>query len=235
MLEHAFHLITGFWNYVIVFLFILTVVVFIHELGHYWVARRNGVKVEVFSIGFGKELYGWTTAAGTRWRISLLPFGGYVKMFGDEDVTSGSASDQPMTAEEKAVSFHHKRVGQRAAVVFAGPAANFLFGIVVLSLMFMTVGQPMTPAVVGRIQDNSAAVDAGLRIGDRVLKINDSAIERFQDIQHIVRLRIGEPLILTVQRDGQTLQVTAQPRITEVKDVLGNVHRIPVLGIGAAA
>ena len=129
--------LAGFWNYVIVFLGILTVVVFVHEFGHFFVARWNGVKVEVFSIGFGPEVFGWDDRHGTRWRISALPLGGYVRMFGDADETSAKASDQVLTPDEQKISFKHKRVGQRAAIVFAGPAANFIFGIFAMALMFM--------------------------------------------------------------------------------------------------
>ncbi|HSV28838.1 MAG TPA: site-2 protease family protein, partial [Candidatus Omnitrophota bacterium] len=158
--------LAGIWNYVVVFLVILTVVVFIHELGHYLVARWNGVKVEVFSIGFGPELFGWNDKAGTRWRVSLLPLGGYVKMFGDADAASATADDRPMTEAEKAQSFQHKRVGQRAAIVFAGPAANFIFAILGLAAMFMIMGQPVTEPVVGKVHEGTAAFEAGLAPGD---------------------------------------------------------------------
>src|SRR5262245_62775590 len=120
--------LTGLWTYIPPFLIALTVLVFVHELGHYWVARRNGVKIEVFSIGFGPELFGWNDKAGTRWKFSAIPLGGYVKFFGDADAASTPGAEvREMTPEERAVSFHHKRLGQRAAIVFAGPAANFLF------------------------------------------------------------------------------------------------------------
>src|SRR5258708_1935106 len=132
-------------NYAFPFLGILTVLVFVHEMGHFLIARRNGVKVEIFSIGFGPELFGWTSKSGTRWKISALPLGGYVKMFGDTDAASTGVDDgRPMTEEERAVSFHHKRVGQRAAIVAGGPLSNFLFAILLLSVLYMTVGQPYT-------------------------------------------------------------------------------------------
>lgn len=223
--------LSGFWNYVILFLIVLSIVVFVHELGHFLVARWNGVKVEIFSIGFGREVWGWTSPkTGTRWRVSLLPLGGYVKMFGESEL-GGEAP--PMTPEEKAVSFHHKRVGQRAAIVFAGPAANFIFGIGLLAIMFMIYGQPMTPPLVGSVKEGSAAAAAGFQPGDRILRIRDSEVTTFQDIQHIVRLHIGERLTVVVQRDGRELALTAEPRITEIEDRLGKMHRMPVLGIGA--
>src|SRR6202051_206500 len=126
----------GGFFYVVVFLVVLTVLVFVHELGHYLVARRNGVRVEIFSIGFGPEIFGWNDRAGTRWKFSLVPLGGYVKMFGDADPASMPSSGLPaMTEAERAVSFHHKRLPERAAVVSAGPIANFIFAIVVLGVL----------------------------------------------------------------------------------------------------
>src|SRR5437667_7333642 len=129
----------GGFFYVVVFLVVLTVLVFVHELGHYLIARRNGVKIEIFSIGFGPELFGWWDRAGTRWKFSTIPLGGYVKMFGDSDASSGQALPglSRLGQSERNVSFHYKRLGQRAAIVAAGPAANFAFAIVVLAVLFM--------------------------------------------------------------------------------------------------
>jgi regulator of sigma E protease len=221
------------WNYIVVFLLILTVVVFVHELGHYLVARWNGVKVEVFSIGFGPEIWGFNDRSGTRWRFSLLPLGGYVKMFGDADAASVTADDTPMTDDEKAVSFRYKRVGQRAAIVFAGPAANFLFAIVGLALMFMVLGQPVTEPVIGQVHPNTAAAEAGLKAGDRILAVNGKAVDRFQEIQRIVRLEIEQPLELEVERNGDRMGIIARPRIVERKGLFGDMEKVPVLGISA--
>jgi regulator of sigma E protease len=225
--------LAGFWNYVVVFLLILTVVVFVHEAGHFAVARWNGVKVDVFSIGFGPEVWGRTAKSGTRWRLSLLPLGGYVKMFGDADAASATGDDRPMTEAEKAVSFRHKRVGQRAAIVFAGPAANFVFAILGLAAMFMVLGQQVTEPVIGQVHAGMAAEQSGLKAGDRVLAINGTAVDRFQDIQRIVRLEIERPLKLTLDRNGQTLDIVATPRIIERKGMFGDMERVPVLGISA--
>ncbi len=224
-----------FWNYIVVFLLILTVVVFVHELGHYLVARWNGVRVEVFSIGFGPEIWGFNDKTGTRWRFSVLPLGGYVKMFGDADAASATGETRDMTDEEKAVSFRHKRVGQRAAIVFAGPAANFIFAIIGLALMFMILGQPVTEPVVGQVLPGSAAEQAGMLAGDRVVRANGSAVTRFQDIQRIVRLDIDKPLQLSVERDGGTVDLVAHPRIVERKGMFGDMEKVPVLGIAADA
>jgi regulator of sigma E protease len=214
------------------FLFVLTVLVFVHEFGHYLSARRNGVKVKIFSVGFGPELFGWTDRAGTRWRLSLIPIGGYVKMFGDADVTSMPGETvEDMTEEEKAVSFVHKRLMQRAEIVAAGPAANFLFAIVVLAGFFMTVGQPFTPAEIGEVGRGSAAERAGLQPKDTIVAVDGQVIQRFEDIQQIVALDAGDPLQIQVRRDGQELTLTAVPTVVEEKDIFGNVHRIGRLGI----
>jgi regulator of sigma E protease len=225
--------LAGIWNYVVVFLLILTVVVFVHELGHYLVARWNGVRVDVFSIGFGPEVWGFNAKSGTRWRISLLPLGGYVKMFGDADATSATGDDRPMTEDEKAVSFRFKRVGQRAAIVFAGPAANFIFAILGLAGLFMVLGQTITEPVIGQVLPETAAAEAGLKAGDRVTAINGSTITRFQDIQRIVRIEIERPLRITLDRSGQVVDVVARPRVIQRKGMFGDMEKVPVLGVSA--
>lgn len=219
------------FTYLIPFLVLLTVLVFVHELGHYWVARRNGVRVEVFSIGFGPEIFGWTDKTETRWKFSAIPLGGYVKMFGEGEHTGGGASENPLTDDEKAVSFAHKRLGQRAAIVFAGPAANFLFAIIVLAGLFMTAGQPYTPAEVGAVKPGSAAAEAGLQPGDRFLAISGTSIQRFEDVQQIVRLAAGERLELLIARDDREITLFATPQVSELKDRSGNTHKIGLLGV----
>ncbi|OYD81777.1 RIP metalloprotease RseP [Azospirillum brasilense] len=222
----------GFGTTLLSFLLVLTVLVFVHELGHYLVARRNGVRIEVFSIGFGPELFGWTDRSGTRWKFSAIPLGGYVKMFGDADPASTpGALTQSMSAEEQAVSFHHKRLGQRAAIVAAGPIANFLFAIVALTILFATAGQSFTPPDVGGVQPGSAAERAGLQPGDLIVSINGSDIQRFEEIRQIVSMQPGAPLEMVVQRDGRSVNLTATPDVREVTDRLGNTHRIGQLGI----
>ncbi|CAA6603095.1 putative enzyme [Rhodospirillaceae bacterium LM-1] len=221
-------------NYILPFLVLLTVVVFVHELGHYWVARRNGVRVLVFSVGFGKELFGFNDKNGTRWKLGLIPFGGYVKMFGDEDESSKPDTTREFTDEEKAVSFHHKRLGQRAAIVAAGPLSNLFFAIIVLAVLFMTVGQLATPPVVGAVSPGSAAEKAGILEQDRITAINGAAIERFEQIQQVVRLGDGSGLVLTIERAGQSLDLPITPTMTELTDRFGNVQRTPLLGISAS-
>lgn len=225
-------LLSGIWTYVGTFLVVLTVLVFVHELGHYLVARRNGVRVEVFSIGFGPELFGFEDRAGTRWKFSAVPLGGYVKMFGDADAASTPGGGlREMTPEERAVSFHHKRVGQRAAVVVAGPAANFLFAIVALAALFAFQGQPFTPPVIGEVQPDSAAAAAGLEPGDRFVAVGGRQVERFEDVQDAVRTSAGSALEIVVLRDGRQVATAAVPEPTEITDRFGNTHRIGLLGI----
>lgn len=222
----------GVWDYVVPFLVILTVLVFVHEMGHYWVARRCGVRVEVFSIGFGREIFGWTDSAGTRWKFSLIPLGGYVKMFGDSNVASaGSGTAAEMTPEEREVSFLHKRLGQRSAIVFAGPFANYLFAIVVLTGLFTIYGQPFTPAVVGAVQPRSAAAEAGVMPGDRIIGIDGTRIERFEDVRQIVSMSPEVTMTIVVERDGAEVSLRATPKRTVLTDNFGNQHEIGLLGV----
>jgi regulator of sigma E protease len=223
-------------EYAIPFLFVLTVLVFVHELGHYLVARFNGVRVEIFSIGFGPELFGWTDRAKTRWKVSAIPLGGYVKMFGDVNAASmPDSAVATMSPEEQAVAFPAKRLSQRAWIVAAGPLANFLFAILLFAGLYVFVGQPFTPPVVGAIQEDSAAEAAGLRDGDVFLRIEGAAIERFEDIQRIVRVAAGKPLDVVVERDGEELGVTVTPRLETFTDNFGNEHEIGLLGIQGSA
>jgi regulator of sigma E protease len=216
------------------FLVVLTVLVFVHELGHYLIARRNGVRIEVFSIGFGPALFGWYDRAGTRWKFSAIPLGGYVKMFGDSDPSStlGAAELGELTTAEREVSFHHKRLLQRVAIVSGGPLANFVFAIVVLALLFATYGQPFTPAEVGQVQADSAAEKSGIKVGDTIVDIDGSKIDRFEDVQQIVRLNPGEPMTIVVRRDGNLVTLQVTPARTEMTDRFGNRHEIGLLGIG---
>lgn len=220
---------------VIPFLIVLTVLVFVHELGHYWLARRNGVRVEVFSIGFGPELFGWTAKSGTRWKVSALPLGGYVKMFGDMDAASrpDDEKNRAMTAEERSVAFPFKPLSARAWIVAGGPLANFLFAIILLTGLFMVVGQPTTPAIITAVQPGSAAEAAGLQAGDRFVSINGSPTERFEDIQRLVQINLDRPLEIVIERDGQPLTTTATPVIITETDRNGCEIRLARLGIQA--
>jgi regulator of sigma E protease len=228
-------LLSGLWTYAVPFLLVLGVLVFVHELGHYLVARWCRVRVEVFSIGFGPELFGWTDRAGTRWKVSAVPLGGYVKFFGDADAASGAGEGlDAMDEGERAVSFHHKSVGQRSAIVAAGPAANFLFAVVVLAALFSLHGQPYTPADIGAIQPGSAAEEAGLRPGDLIVAVDGRSVQRFEEVQTLVRLNPGQPMTVDVVREGRRLSLPITPRITEVTDRFGNTQRVGLLGVTRA-
>jgi regulator of sigma E protease len=223
----------GLVGYVVPFLFVLTIVVFFHELGDFLMARWCGIKVLVFSVGFGPEIAGFYDRYGTRWKISAIPLGGYVKFFGDEN--AASAPDQSaaatMTEAEKKDSFQFQPVGSRALVVAAGPVANFLLAIAIFASIFMTVGKQTTSARVDTVQPGSAAQTAGFKPGDLVLTINGEKIESFSDMQRIVSISAGAPLTIEVDRDNAQVTLKAVPQLKEIKDNFGNVHRLGVLGI----
>ena len=231
---HSFNTLShGLVGYAIPFLFVLTIVVFFHELGHFLVARWAGVKVLIFSVGFGPELVGFNDRHGTRWKISAVPLGGYVKFFGDESEASTSSPETlaNMSEEERAVSFHHMKVGPRAAIVAAGPIANFLLAIVIFTCLFTFFGKPSTTARVDKVEANSAAAAAGFQVGDTVLAIDGTKIDNFTDMQRIVGTRAGERLTFTVKRGEGTVELQGTPELRVVKDAFGNTHKLGVLGI----
>jgi regulator of sigma E protease len=223
----------GIVGYIIPFLFVLTIVVFFHELGHFLIARWCGIKVLVFSVGFGPELIGFNDRYGTRWKLSAVPLGGYVKFFGDENAASVPDTDKlaNMREGERKVSFFHQPVAARAAVVAAGPIANFILAIVIFAGIFALYGRQSTAARVDTIQENSAAAAAGFRPGDVVVSIDGREIESFNDMQRLVSTSAGRRLQVVVDRGGARQTLTATPELREVKDGFGNVHRLGVLGI----
>jgi len=234
---HSFNTLShGLIGYIIPFLFVLTIVVFFHELGHFLVARWAGVKVLTFSLGFGPELAGFNDRHGTRWKISAIPLGGYVKFFGDDTEASTPSTEAlaKMSAEEQAGSFHHKKVGPRAAIVAAGPIANFILAIVIFTCLFTFFGKPSTTARVDKIEANSAAARAGFQVGDIVTGIDGKTIGSFSEMQRIVSVHAGDQLTFTIKRGDSTLQLKGTPEQREVKDPFGNAHRLGVLGITRA-
>jgi regulator of sigma E protease len=220
-------------GYIVPFLFVLTIVVFFHELGHFLIARLCGVRVLTFSIGFGPELFGFYDRHGTRWKVSAIPLGGYVKFFGDEN--AASVPDQSllanMTDAERRVSFVHQKVGPRAAIVVAGPLANFVLAIAIFTGLFMILGKQSTTARVDAVQAESAAAAAGFKPGDVVLSIDGRHVDSFADMQRVVSTSAGETLAIVVERGGVEVTLKATPALKEVKDNFGNTHRMGVLGI----
>lgn len=224
---------TGPVGWLIPFLFVLSIIVFFHELGHFLVARWCGVRVLTFSVGFGPEIFGFDDRRGTRWKFAAIPLGGYVKFFGDDNAASVPDQDaiSTMTEAEKRDSFFYKTVGQRAAVVVAGPAANFLLAIVIFTGVFALFGKQVTTPRVDSVQPASAAAEAGFQPGDVIVSIDGRRIESFTDMQRIVSGSAGQRLTIVVERGGVPATLQATPATREVKDNFGNVSRIGVLGI----
>jgi regulator of sigma E protease len=232
MLNSLANQVATFGFYTLAFLFVLTLIVFVHEFGHFIVARWNGVKVQSFAIGFGKEIAGFTDRYGTRWKIGWLPLGGYVKFEGDANAASlPKASSLDRKKKRSPGNFYGKSVAQRAAVVAAGPAANFILAIVIFSISFMIVGIPMTEPRVDSVQAGSPAETAGIKSGDLIRRINGSAIKSFDDIQRIVMPRAGETLILQLEREGELHQFTVVPEAREIADGFGGKVRIGLMGV----
>jgi regulator of sigma E protease len=223
----------AFGGGVLAFVLVLSLVVFFHELGHFLVARWCGVRILVFSIGFGPEIVGFNDRHGTRWKIAIIPLGGYVKFFGDETAAStpDTARLATMDASEKSQSFVGQSVAKRAAIVAAGPIANFLLAIVIFAGLLMLYGKQTLSARVDSVQPDSAAASAGFEAGDLVLAIDGTTIGDFGEMQRIVSESAGRTLQITVQRDGTTHVLRATPTLSEEKDFLGNIHRIGLLGI----
>ncbi len=218
---------------IIPFLFVLTVVVFVHEMGHYLVGRWCGIGVKAFSIGFGPELVGFNDRHGTRWRISAIPLGGYVKFVGDMNATStpDAAEIESLTDDEKKVAFHTQPVWKRALTVFAGPAFNFLLTIAVFAVIFAIYGKFVSEPVVAEVRPNSPAAAAGFLPGDRFVSVDGAPVESFADVQRLVSGRTGDPIVFVLSRNGDELTVTATPEIMEQTDALGNVVKIGVIGV----
>lgn len=217
------------------FLLVLAVVIFVHEMGHFLVGRWCGVGVQAFSIGFGPELLGWTDKRGTRWKVCAIPLGGYVKFAGDLNVTSTPDAEElaRMSETERSESFHHKSVGQRAAIVAAGPAANFLMAILIFAGLAYFNGKQVLEARVQAVIEGSAAEAAGFQPGDLVLAIGGRAIDGFSDLQRVVSSSAGDTLAFTVDRGGSRLTLVATPVRTEQETPFGR-HRVGLLGLQAA-
>ena len=224
--------ILGFtWNYIVVFLIVLTILVFVHEYGHYWVAKRNGVRVEAFSVGFGPEIWGRNDASGTRWKICAIPLGGYVKMFGEGGDDSEDGEKVELSDAEKAVSFYYKTVSQRAAIVAAGPIVNFIFAIFAFAILAGAVGNAVPLAAVGKVLKDSAAEIAGFKSGDRFISINEEEINLFSDLRRIVTENPDTVLSFQIDRAGKEITLSATPKLTVQKNAEGEEIEIGLLGV----
>jgi len=219
------------WFILIAFICAIGPLVFIHEFGHYLVAKLFGVGAEVFSIVFGREIVGWTDRSGTRWKVGWLPLGGFVRFVGDENAASAPGAADDVPEELRARSFHHKPVWQRFLIVLAGPMANFLLAILIFAAFFATLGMPRTPNTIAAIHPGSAAEAAGLRPGDRVTAIAGREMVTFEDVFSMVVLRPGERVVVRVEREGRELTLPARIAVEEQQDRFGQRFRVGRLGI----
>jgi regulator of sigma E protease len=222
----------GFLFTIVAFLLVIGPLIFVHELGHYFVGRWFGVKAETFSIGFGREMFGWTDRRGTRWKVGWLPLGGYVRFKGDMNPAS-TPSDEwlSLPPAERNQTFQAKKLWQRFLIVAAGPFTNFLFAILVYIALFASYGVPRTPAVVPGVRADTPAAAAGFQPGDRIVSIDGRAIERFEDFHRTVLLHPGEALRFELERGGQVVELSATPQPIVQRDRFGNESRIGVLGV----
>lgn len=223
-------LLTG---YIIPFIIVLSVLVFIHEMGHYLVGRLCGIRVTAFSVGFGPELIGFTDSHGTRWKLSAIPLGGYVKFFGDEDAAStpDSANLAGLTETERAQTLAGARLWKRAATVAAGPIANFILAIAIFAVLFSTYGRMISDPVVAEVRAESAAATAGVEPGDVLVALDGERIRTFDDVRRYVAVRPQTQIVVTVERNGRQIDLPMMPQRTEITDQFGNKIELGQIGI----
>ena len=224
-------------NYIIPFLILITIVVFIHEYGHYYFAKRYGVGVTDFSIGFGNEIFGWYDKSGTRWKVCWIPLGGYVKFFGDRNVFSQTEQQNVLdkySEEERNKLFILKPLYQRSLIVAAGPLANFVLAVIIFSTINMFIGKDLTPAVINEVQINSPAYEAGIQKNDRIISIDNKKINSILEVSTIIATSTSERIELTVLRNKQEITLFAKPNLVQSKDSLGNKIKKRMIGIKLA-
>ena len=224
----------GIINTLLSFVVLISVVVFIHEYGHYYFARKYGVGVTDFSIGFGKEIFGWNDKFGTRWKICLIPLGGYVKFFGDRNVFSQSEQQELInkySKKDRDKLFILKPIYQRALVVAAGPVANFILALFIFASIYMFVGKDLTPAVIDEIQQDSPAYIAGLKRNDKIISIDNKKVDSILQVSVFISTSTSETIEFTVLRDNQNVQLFVKPNLLEVEDNLGNKIKRRMIGI----
>ena len=215
-----------------VFLCVIGLLVFIHEFGHYIVARWCGVRADTFAIGFGRSIAGWTDKRGTRWQLGWLPLGGYVKFAGDANEASQPRSDiDDMPVAQRAGLFHFAPLWAKSAITFAGPLTNMLFAILIYAGFFAIYGAPTTPSVVGSLVSGGRAAAAGILPGDRIVAVDGARVERFDQLVSRAASSVGDPLVLRIERAGSIRVIEVTPRITVEKDPFGNEIRVGRLGI----
>ena len=225
-------------SYIVPFLILILVVVFIHEYGHYYFARKYGVGVTDFSIGFGKELFGWNDKSGTRWKICAIPLGGYVKFFGDRNVYSQADHQeilQKYNEEEREKLFTLKPLYQRALIVFGGPLANFLLALVIFFCLYTFVGKDFTPAVISEVQENSPAMIGGLKDQDIILEIDGNEVKSIMEVSKFITLSTGDFIDFKVKRSYDELILKVKPNVVEGDDGLGNKINKRMVGIKLSA
>lgn len=218
---------------VVAFIVVLSIVVFVHEFGHFIVARWCGVTIKTFSIGFGREIFGFYDKKGTRWRVAWIPLGGYVKFLDDENAASQPSPEalERMTPAERSGAFQTKPLWQRAAVVFAGPMANFILAVAIYTAINMAVGVRTISPRVGEVMAGMPAATAGLKPGDVITGVDGWTIEGFEDVQRIVSINGGRPLQFVIDRDGERLVFEITPQVREQKDTFGGTFRRGLIGI----
>ena len=221
-------------NSILPFIVLILVVVFIHEYGHYYIAKKYGVMVTDFSIGFGKELFGWNDKLGTRWKICWIPLGGYVKFFGDRNVFSQSDQEEIIkkySEEERKKLFILKPLYQRSLIVAAGPIANFILAVVIFLFIYMFVGKDFTPAVINEVQKNSPAEVAGLMKNDVILEIDGTEVKSILDVSKLITMSTSDFIDFKVSRYDQDVLLKVKPNIVETEDNLGNKINKRIIGI----
>ncbi|ANL27808.1 Zn-dependent metallopeptidase protein [Rhizobium phaseoli] len=218
---------------VVTFILVLSLLVFVHEMGHYLVGRWSGIRILAFSVGFGPEIFGFNDRHGTRWKISAIPLGGYVRFFGDEDASSKPDSEKvaAMSEEDRARSFAGAKLWKRAATVAAGPIANFLLAIAIFAVLFSVYGRMIADPVVAEVTPDGAAAAAGILPGDLLVAIDGSKVETFDDVRRYVAIRPSQKIVVTVERGGQKLDVPMVPQRTDRTDQFGNKIELGQIGI----
>ena len=221
-------------NYLIPFLILITIVVFIHEYGHYYFAKKYGVGITDFSIGFGREIFGWNDKSGTRWKICWIPLGGYVEFFGDRNVFSQSEQQELIDQyndEDKKKLFILKPLYQRAIIVAAGPLANFLLAILIFTMINLFIGKDMTPAIIEEVQKDSPAFVSGLKKNDKILFIDDKKVESIFEVSTFINISTSEQIEFKILRNDQELSVLIEPNLVDGIDSFGNPAKKRMIGI----